>query len=134
VVEHAGYAVGSDQSGQEAFFFDFGVFFVGLDEGLDVGEAVGLGEAAHGEVLSVAGGRGGGVVFGNRGVDFQGFVRVVLGPEFRFHSGNGHRRGISGGAEAAKMTERNGRRHFLQFWGFGRRRGEREREREGERL
>ena len=80
---------------------------MGLYEGLDVGEAVGLGEAAHGEVLSVAGGGGGGVVFGNGGVDFQCFVRVVLGPEFRFRSGNGHRRGIGGGAEAAKMTEGN---------------------------
>jgi len=55
---------------------------VRLDEGLDVGEAARLGEAADREVLSVAGGGGGGVVFGNRGVDFQGFVRVVLGSEF----------------------------------------------------
>lgn len=82
MVKHASSAVGSDQGGQVGLLFDFGVFFVGLDEGFDLGKAVGLGEATNGEVLCIAGDSWGGVVFGNGGVDFHCFVRIVLGPEF----------------------------------------------------
>lgn len=90
MVEHTSSAVGSNQSGQIGLFLDLGVFLVGLYKGLYVGEAVRLREAADGEVLSIAGGGGRGIVFRNGGVYFQGFVRVILGPKFRFCSGNGH--------------------------------------------
>lgn len=35
VIEHASEAVRSDESGEEGFLGDFGVGFVGFDEGFD---------------------------------------------------------------------------------------------------
>lgn len=69
MVEHTCDPVGSDQRAQVGLLRDLGFLLVGLDEGLDVGEAAGLGEAADGEVLSIARGDGGGVVLGDGGVD-----------------------------------------------------------------
>lgn len=81
LVKHAGAAVGSDEGGQERLLGDFGVIFVGFNEGFDVSETVGLGEASDGEILGVARRRGRRVVFGDGGINLEGFVRVVLGSE-----------------------------------------------------
>lgn len=70
MLEHAGYTIGSNQGGKVRFLGDFGIILVGLDQGLDIGEAARLGKAFNGEVLGVARGEWGGVVFGNGGVDF----------------------------------------------------------------
>ncbi|KAE8685385.1 hypothetical protein F3Y22_tig00111098pilonHSYRG00022 [Hibiscus syriacus] len=60
-----------DESRVERLLGNLGVCFVRLEKGFDLGETAGLGEAADGEVLSVAGRRRGRVVFGNGSVDFE---------------------------------------------------------------
>lgn len=59
VVEHGGASVGSDERGEESLCFDKWVSLARLDQGLDVGEAVGFGEAADGELHGVARGEWG---------------------------------------------------------------------------
>lgn len=69
MVEHAGTAVRSDEGAQERLLGDFRVIFVRFNEFFDVGEAMRLGEATNGEVLSIARGGRRRVVFGDRGVN-----------------------------------------------------------------
>lgn len=54
---------------QKGFLGDFGVFFVGFNQGFDVGEFVGFCEVLDGDFLSVVGGGRGSVVVRNGGVD-----------------------------------------------------------------
>lgn len=72
MIEHSGDAIGSNEAREVGFLGDFGVVFVGFEEGFDVGETARLCEALDGEVLGVARGgwRGGRVVIGEGGVDF----------------------------------------------------------------
>lgn len=70
VIEHAGEAVRSDEGGDVGFLGDFGIIFVGFQEGFDIGKAARLSETLDGEVLGVARGDRGSVVVGDGGVDF----------------------------------------------------------------
>ena len=91
---------------------------MGIEEGFDVGEAAGLGEALDGEVEGVAGGERRGVVAGDGGVDLEGLVGVELRSEFVFGFGDGDRGrggcgggGGGGGGELARVAECERSRH-----------------------
>lgn len=90
-MDESGDAVRFDERGDEGLLGDLGLGFVGFEEGLDVGEAAGLGEAADRQFLDVAGGgrRGGGVIGGGEGgVDFERLVGVVYVSEALLSSGD----------------------------------------------
>lgn len=65
MIEHTGKAIGSDESGEKRLLGDFGIILMRLDERLDVCKSTRLGEAPDGELLGVARGERGRVVFGN---------------------------------------------------------------------
>lgn len=83
-----------------------------LDEGLDVGEAAGLGEALGGEIEGVAGGGGRGEAAADGGEDGHGLVWVVLlaQPGLGGRDGDGSRGG--GGEGPPESRRRRERCHF----------------------
>jgi len=78
MIKHTCTTIRSNEGTEEGLLSDFWVFFVGLKEGFDVIESVGLSKALDGDFLGIARRSRGFVAVGYGGVDFEGLVWVKL--------------------------------------------------------